>query len=186
MNNKNRSIDIMITRRIFLESTFAFANTVLLPAQVETMESRFISLRCVNTGFKYEGVYKIGNEWLMDEFTREVGINRALWDWRQRRAHQIAPETVDIMYDVARQAGAEPCGVFNIVSGYRTRQTARNNRTSTTSLHISGRAIDFSIDGIDVPQLVSAARGMALGGVGDYARSRYPFIYVDNGRVRSW
>ena len=50
------------------------------------------------------------------------------------------------------------------------------------SQHLSGKAADFTVDGIPSAVLAKRARKFAAGGVGVYP----PFVQVDTGPVRGW
>ena len=78
---------------------------------------------------------------------------------------------------------------FNIVSGFRTRQTnlalARHDpHVARNSFHIRGMAADFSVEGVAPRQLAQRAREVGAGGVGLYAGES--FVHVDTGPMRSW
>jgi len=178
-------------RRAFLLGAFAAAAAgatfIMPPEALSQTNERFITLKCLNTGTTYSGVYKRDSRFLMDEFTKSAGINRTLWDWRQQRSIQIDPKVIDFMYDVAQRCGAGPRPVFNIISGYRTLATIRQLRGVTNSQHRFGKAVDFWIEGIDVAQTAREARAMRQGGVGDYSsRPSFPFVHVDTGNIRNW
>jgi len=51
-------------------------------------------------------------------------------------------------------------------------------------LHMSGRAMDFRIPGLNLRQVHKATLASTIGGVGYYGRSGY--IHMDTGRKRRW
>ena len=78
---------------------------------------------------------------------------------------------------------------FNIVSGFRSRQTnlalARHDpHVARNSFHIRGMAADFYVEGVAPRQLAQRAREVGAGGVGLYAGES--FVHVDTGPMRSW
>lgn len=89
----------------------------------------------------------------------------------------------DLQMALARQYGRErPIDLF---SGYRTRErNATIEGAARNSLHIQGKAGDFTVPGLSPRQVADAAEGVrGLGGLG-----RYPtFTHIDTGaRGRRW
>lgn len=78
---------------------------------------------------------------------------------------------------------------IHIVSGYRSpeynqRLIRQGKDVAKNSLHISGKAIDLYIPGIDLDALRKTACNIGYGGVGYYPRPG--FIHLDCGRFRTW
>jgi uncharacterized protein YcbK (DUF882 family) len=77
----------------------------------------------------------------------------------------------------------------DVVSGFRDPKynlslRKKGRQVARTSEHTLGHAVDFRLPGVGIEKLHAWARGLKLGGVGFYSRSR--FIHVDVGKVRYW
>ena len=84
-------------------------------------------------------------------------------------------------------------GPIHVVCGYRSpatnemlRSRSRSTGVAKTSLHMQGKAIDFSIPSADVAAVRAAALRIQGGGVGYYPTSGIPFVHMDVGNVRHW
>ena len=89
----------------------------------------------------------------------------------------------------AIQQVANPKGVIQIISGYRTPKTnqmlkSRSNGVAKNSLHMQGRAIDFRMPGSSTRGVRDIARALNAGGVGYYSSS--DFVHIDTGKIRHW
>jgi len=78
---------------------------------------------------------------------------------------------------------------IHIISGYRSpaynRFLASSGRhVARHSLHMSGKAIDIAIPGIDLPTVRRTAVALKLGGVGYYPGAG--FVHIDSGKFRTW
>ena len=78
---------------------------------------------------------------------------------------------------------------IHVISGYRSPEyndfLIRQGRGVVRgSMHLAGKAIDFSIPGTELHKLRETALRLGQGGVGYYPDSG--FIHVDSGRVRTW
>lgn len=78
---------------------------------------------------------------------------------------------------------------IQVLSGFRTRATNemlrnRYSNVAKKSFHITGRAVDFVIPGIDNDTIQKTAREMNLGGVGYYPKAH--FVHLDTGQPRHW
>jgi hypothetical protein len=77
----------------------------------------------------------------------------------------------------------------DVVSGYRSPKynlmlRKKGRQVARESQHMQGTAVDFRVRGVDTEALREFAKGLRLGGVGYYPRTR--FIHVDTGKVRYW
>ena len=75
----------------------------------------------------------------------------------------------------------------NIHSGYRSRKTneylrRRSYKVAKNSMHILGKAIDFSIPSLSISHLAQTVKNNAKGGVGIYDS----FVHLDSGPKREW
>ena len=69
-------------------------------------------------------------------------------------------------------------------SGYRAQSTNSREGGALNSMHLQGRALDFSVQGIPADYLGRLARIFSVGGVGFYMNRG--FTHIDTGRVRQW
>ena len=108
----------------------------------------------------------------------------------------IADSSVVELLSLSRINFFNVCGQFtdaqnflqvNIHSGYRSHKTnnylrEQNNKVAKNSLHILGKAIDFSIPTRSSREVAEVSRDTTDGGVGHYAS----FIHLDSGPERDW
>jgi hypothetical protein len=78
---------------------------------------------------------------------------------------------------------------IEVVSGYRSPKynlmlRKKGHQVARESQHMQGTAVDFRIYGVATEALREFVRGLRLGGVGYYPRTR--FIHADTGKVRYW
>lgn len=76
-----------------------------------------------------------------------------------------------------------------VVSGYRSPKynlmlRKKGRQVARESQHTQGTAVDFRVRGASTAALQSFVRGLRMGGVGYYPRTR--FIHADTGRIRYW
>lgn len=109
-----------------------------------------------------------------------------LRDWRQNKMVYIDIKVLDLM--CAIQAWLKHFGYHNpiqINSGYRTDKTnASLEGAAKNSMHLQGRAIDFTVPGLNTRAIAQMALHFQAGGVGLYPNKN--FIHVDSGRIRTW
>jgi uncharacterized protein YcbK (DUF882 family) len=78
---------------------------------------------------------------------------------------------------------------IHIISGYRSpayNSLLLSNRQHVArhSLHLTGKAIDIAIPGIDLATVRRTAAALQLGGVGYYPGEG--FVHIDSGKFRTW
>jgi hypothetical protein len=76
-----------------------------------------------------------------------------------------------------------------VVSGYRSPKynlilRKKGHQVARESQHLQGTAVDFRVRGVSTEALHDFVRGLRLGGVGFYPRTR--FVHADTGKVRYW
>lgn len=122
-------------------------------------------------------------------------IGRVLRDHRRDEVQTISTDLIEYLYTIQEELRPQYPNnpmVFEVISGYRARETTDNLRrggaavASDTSQHQLGTAMDFRIDGIPLRTLRDTAWCLQRGGVGYYPESHNNFIHVDVGRVRFW
>jgi uncharacterized protein YcbK (DUF882 family) len=106
---------------------------------------------------------------------------------RNRVAHKkvhvkcFPKELVAILARVEKKYGRKVV----ITSGYRSKKHNRRVRGARRSLHMSCKAADIKVPGVNKFKLAKYVKGLrGRGGVGTYCRSS--FIHVDVGRKRNW
>ena len=102
---------------------------------------------------------------------------------------KIDPELIDYLVDIRTRLGLPQTVVFEILDGYRTRETnafygRRNKNVATESLHLHGWAVDFRISGVDGRAICEIAKTMQRGGVAYYPVDNH--LHVDLGNIRTW
>jgi uncharacterized protein YcbK (DUF882 family) len=78
---------------------------------------------------------------------------------------------------------------IHIISGYRSPEynnlLRREGKGAVkNSLHLQGKAIDFSIPGVSLHKIRDIALSLGRGGVGYYPES--DFVHIDSGKLRRW
>jgi hypothetical protein len=116
-------------------------------------------------------------------------INHLMRDRHANVVGAIDPELIDYMIDIRTRLGLPPSVVFDMLSGYRTRDTnARlsftNSNVAKESLHMHGWAVDFRIDHVNGMAICEIAKTMQRGGVAYYPKDNH--VHVDLGNIRTW
>ncbi len=173
----------MISRRNFLKAMVATAiiypfknvsasqksERILNMYNIHTDES--LNIKYYSSGiYDREAIDKI-NYFLRCHYTNEV------------KAMDIG--VLDMLCDIKDIVGKDR--EVQIISGYRSLAyneflRSHGSKVSKNSLHLSGLAIDFSIEGVNNDELSRIARSFATGGVGKYPE----FVHIDVGRIRYW
>jgi uncharacterized protein YcbK (DUF882 family) len=112
--------------------------------------------------------------------------------FRDRRAGvtgPIDPELIDFLVDIRTRLNLPPTVVFQILSGYRTRQSniilaQHNGNVASESLHMHGWAVDFRIANVDGRAIAAVAKTMERGAAVYYPNSNH--VHVDIGNIRTW
>lgn len=149
-------------------------------------DTRTLTLHHIHTGEDITITYKRNGQF--DEAALKR-LNTFVRDWRKNEDVAMAPELYDMMWEVKEAVGFK--GAIHIVCGYRSPGTnemlrSRSGGVAKTSLHMQGKAMDFSLPGADVAQVRAAALRIQGGGVGYYPTSGIPFVHMDVGNVRHW
>ncbi|MFY9288994.1 MAG: DUF882 domain-containing protein, partial [Alphaproteobacteria bacterium] len=116
-------------------------------------------------------------------------IDHLFRDRRSNVAGKIDPELIDYMLDIRTRFGLPPSVPFEILDGYRTRESNRvmsksNKNVALESFHIHGWAVDFRIQGVDGKAICEIAKTMQRGGVAFYPADNH--VHVDLGNIRTW
>jgi len=109
-------------------------------------------------------------------------------DWRQNKIIPMDPNLLVRLIKIADFFVENNAALkINILSAYRTNKTNEMLRRNSSyvaknSFHILGKAIDFNIAGVSVPELKDAVGFLSSGGVGIYKS----FVHLDTGPRRRW
>jgi uncharacterized protein YcbK (DUF882 family) len=121
-------------------------------------------------------------------FSQSERVNWFFRDWREKKSIAMDPSVVLALTNICGDQRFEKRPeVVYIHSGYRTRKTndmlrSQSNGVAKKSLHVLGKAIDFSIPGFSPSLIASIAREVLDGGVGHYDG----FVHIDTGPKREW
>ena len=145
---------------------------------------RRLLLHNTHTGETGRCVFAAAGRYLADGLAQ---ANHLLRDHRTDEIHAIDPPLLDLMHDLARELAVEPD--FEIISGYRSPTTnamlrRQGRQVARKSYHMTGKAVDLRLKGVDLRRLHQAALALKRGGVGLY--SGPGFVHVDTGPVRTW
>jgi uncharacterized protein YcbK (DUF882 family) len=137
-----------------------------------------------HTGDSLDVVYYQQGEYSPQAF---ADIRVFLADWRDGKQHDLDPQLMDVLWHIQQATGSTD--TWEVISAYRSPETNKMLRSKSRdvarkSQHLTGKAIDVRLRGLDLEVLRDTARTLKLGGVGYYAGSN--FVHVDTGRVRYW
>lgn len=146
------------------------------------MHERSVFLHNIHTGETLKTVYWADGHYEPGALQR---LNHVLRDHYSDEVHRMDPRLIDLLCKLQNKfATHRP---FEVFSGYRSPETnamlAMNSEgVAAHSLHMQGMAVDIRLDGTGLRSLRHAAKGLRMGGVGEY----HSFVHVDVGRVRYW
>lgn len=143
-----------------------------------------VNLHQSHTGEAFDGVYRVGDEYIPEAFER---LNYMLRDFRTGEIFPMDPRIVDLISLMQTKVPGD--GPFEVLSGYRSPKTnAMLRRVGTgvakNSYHMYGQALDIRTWGYSTRRLSNLARSFRVGGVGYYPKSN--FVHIDTGELRSW
>ncbi len=149
-------------------------------------DTRTITLHHIHTGQDITITYKRDGRYDEDALKK---LNVFVRDWRKNEEIKMDPRLFDYMWEIQHAVGHK--GPINIICGYRSPATnamlrRRSRGVARTSLHMAGKAMDFTLPGADIAAVRAAALRIQGGGVGYYPTSGVPFVHVDVGNVRHW
>jgi uncharacterized protein YcbK (DUF882 family) len=149
-------------------------------------ETRTISLHNIHTHEELTITFKKNGQF--DDAALKK-LNAFMRDWRKEEETRMDPQLYDMLWEVHQEVKAT--GPIHVVCGYRSPQTnamlrSRSSGVARTSLHMQGKAVDFSIPSANVADVRAAALRIQGGGVGYYPTSGIPFVHMDVGNVRHW
>ena len=176
-------IMVVVLIAIFVNVTALRALAQAHPPQL-SLDHR-LHLLHTHTGERLDIVFRRGDEYVPEAMPK---LDYLLRDHRTGEVRHFDPKIYDMLEELTYAVG-QPNGQIDIVCGYRTPWSneflrARAAGVAKNSLHLSAKAIDLRMPGIDTSRLRQAALSLHGGGVGYYPHSG--FIHVDVGRVRQW
>ncbi|MAM34764.1 MAG: twin-arginine translocation pathway signal sequence domain-containing protein [Micavibrio sp.] len=180
-----------LDRRSLLKGSLTLSATAMIsaigvkPVWAAPTDGRYtVNIVNKHTHERFEGLYRVGNEYLPEAFEN---INTTLRDHRTDEIFPIDPRVIDIAVALHKMTGTRR--PFEIISGYRSPKTnamLRSNSSAVAkkSLHMSGQALDIQVADVPISRLRDVAIKLKAGGVGYYPKSN--FVHVDSGRFRTW
>ncbi len=139
------------------------------PALAAAEQSVPLRLANMNTKETFDVDLFVGSQWNANALTVCDWLMR---DWRQNQMVNCDRRIYAALYVIQRYFSEK--GRINIHSGFRTETTNTLLRemgygAAPGSMHKSARAVDFSIQGVDLQQVARACWNLSLGGIGLYS-----------------
>lgn len=181
-------LDLEISRRRLLLGSACLMAATLLPETAyasRTAPARLLRFYNPNTGERVSACY-----WENGRYNKD-GLQEFSWLFRDHRAGDVQlpidAKLFDQLFELQRKMGVQK--EIHVICGYRSQQTNTALRRSSRgvakkSLHMSGKAVDLRIPGVELNHIRRAALALNSGGVGYYPRSN--FIHLDTGPKRHW
>lgn len=148
-------------------------------------EHFFLDLVNVHTGEKLS--LDLANPSRVHYFNELKRFSYFMRDYRTGSVKNVDPNLLNILHNIKVKTGTKK--PFLVLSGYRTKKTnnmlrREGHKAALHSLHIQAKAIDITLQDRSVREIANVARGLKMGGVGEYKNNH--FVHVDTGRVRQW
>ena len=147
---------------------------------------RALRLYNINTGERFRGEYFDGTDYLR---SASEELNWLLRDHHSGQATVMDPKVFDLMWRLADQyRWAGHGGVtINVHSAYRTHETneaLRSEGAAQNSRHLTGQAVDVTVQGYGIYFLANHVEHIGAGGIGIYWAEK--FVHIDTGPPRRW
>lgn len=116
-------------------------------------------------------------------------LHAFMGDVRNHDMIEIDPALLDLLWTIQRRLGSgKPLGLVSVFRSWQTNTDLRRKGRGVARLsyHLQGKAADIAVEDVPAARLAALARSLRRGGVGTYSRSRFPFVHVDTGPVRTW
>jgi uncharacterized protein YcbK (DUF882 family) len=148
--------------------------------------TRTISMHHIHTDETITITYKKDGKYDAEALKK---LNWFLRDWRQNKATEMDPHTIDLLWEMHAELGSKV--PIDIICGYRSEKTNEMLRHTVggqakQSKHMTGQAIDATFPDVPLKQIRWSAAIRQVGGIGYYPTSGVPFVHVDTGPVRAW
>ena len=144
-----------------------------------------LNLRNVNTSETYS--YRIKAAFFGNELNYDV-LDYFFRDWRENKTIKMDRGVIKNFLKICETLlGSDGELEVDITSGYRTKKTneilrQNSSRVAKNSMHLIGRAIDFTVRNRSIQNLEEVAKKITPGGLGIYSG----FIHIDTGPYRRW
>ena len=144
-----------------------------------------LALRSVHTG---EEMNLVVPKSLNVSNSAMVKFSHLCRDWRYNQAQNMDPGLIRILAKICDESKDDKRSIsVEILSGFRTHSTnemlrRRSVMVAKNSFHKLGKALDFRLPDIELPQTKASADRYAYGGLGVYKN----FIHIDTGPQRRW
>ena len=150
------------------------------------VEKKF-NLKLINANTKDEVTFQFGKNHSLR--SQEVfKLNHFLKDWRTNEIKKFDAIVLnDFLKICSLCSGRSDALKVSVHSGFRSKETneylrRKSHKVARNSMHILGKAIDFSIPGMSAQHLTKIVKANTKGGVGSYPT----FVHLDSGPQRSW
>ena len=150
------------------------------------VEKKF-NLKLINANTKDEVTFQFGKNHSLR--SQEVfKLNHFLKDWRTNEIKKFDAIVLnDFLKICSLCSGKNNALKVSVHSGFRSKETneylrRKSHKVARNSMHILGKAIDFSIPGMSAQHLTKIVKANTKGGVGSYPT----FVHLDSGPQRSW
>ena len=150
------------------------------------VEKKF-NLKLINANTKDEVTFQFGKNHRLR--SQEVfQLNHFLKDWRTNEIKKFDAIVLnDFLKICSLCSGTSDALKVSVHSGFRSKETneylrRKSHKVARNSMHILGKAIDFSIPGMSAQHLTKIVKANTKGGVGSYPT----FVHLDSGPQRSW
>jgi uncharacterized protein YcbK (DUF882 family) len=150
------------------------------------VEKKF-NLNLINANTKDEVTFHFGKNHRLR--SQEVfKLNHFLKDWRTNEIKNFDAIVLnDFLKICSLCSGRSGALKVSVHSGFRSKETneylrRKSHKVARNSMHILGKAIDFSVPGMSAQHLTKIVKANTKGGVGSYPT----FVHLDSGPQRSW
>lgn len=150
------------------------------------VEKKF-NLKLINANTEDEVTFQFGKNHRLR--SQEVfKLNHFLKDWRTNEIKKFDAIVLnDFLKICSLCSGKSDALKVSVHSGFRSKETneylrRKSHKVARNSMHILGKAIDFSIPGMSAQHLTKIVKANTKGGVGSYPT----FVHLDSGPQRSW
>ena len=150
------------------------------------VEKKF-NLKLINANTEAEVTFQFGKNHRLR--SQEVfKLNHFLKDWRTNEIKKFDAIVLnDFLKICSLCSGKSDALKVSVHSGFRSKETneylrRKSHKVARNSMHILGKAIDFSVPGMSAQHLTKIVKANTKGGVGSYPT----FVHLDSGPQRSW
>lgn len=158
-------------------------NRPAIPKWPEINEVRQVWLKRKGTSEEVVSRYYDGRQVVQENY---IACCSVLRDFQSGSVVHMDLELLDLVFSM--QKWLVEWGIDKpllVHSGYRSPATNAKEGGARNSMHMKGKALDFSIEGIPPHYMGRLASILAAGGVGTYIGNS-GFIHIDTGGVRYW